>query len=266
MNTWTPPAGTPLAFDRMGDGPPLVLLHAFPFDRVVWATQRALADRFTLLLPDLPGFGHSPAPADGWTVDSAADLLADWLTGVGVIGPVALGGLSMGGYVALAFARRHPDRLRALILADTRAEPDSPQARAGRDKTAERARTAGVAAVVDDMMPKLLGRHTREHRPEIEAEVRRIGAMQSVAGVVGGLAALRDRPDARPGLATVRVPTLVLVGADDAVTPPDAARVLADRIPGARLEVLADAGHLANLEAPEPFTAAVRGFLCTVAG
>ena len=170
----------------------------------------------------------------------------------------------MGGYVALAFARRHPQRLRALILADTRAEPDS--AEAGRAKTAELAKAGGAAAVFEDAAAKQLSEYTRSHRPEVVAEARRIAARQSADGVVAALAALRDRPDARPGLGAIRVPTLVLVGSDDAITPPAAARVLADGIPGATLVSLPTAGHLSNLETPDAFTAAVRTYLTGVTG
>ena len=250
---------SPLAVESVGDGPPVVLLHAFPYDRAMWGPQRSLASRCRLLLPDLPGFGDTPAGE--WTVDAAADRLAAGLDAVGVTGAVAVGGLSMGGYVALAFARRHPQRLRALILADTRAEPDSPEAKAGRTKTAEVAKGGGAAAVFDDVVAKQLSEYTRSRRPEVVAAARQIASRQSVEGVIAALAALRDRPEARPDLAAIAVPTLVLVGSDDAITPPAAARVLADGIPGATLQEVPTAGHLSNLETPAEFTAAVRSFL-----
>jgi pimeloyl-ACP methyl ester carboxylesterase len=247
----------PLAVTDRGSGPTVVLLHAFPLSRQMWEPQVAtLSDRYRVVAPDLYGFGDTPLPQGGWTVDSMADAVAGL-----VDGPVVLGGLSMGGYVALAFARRHPGRLRGLILADTKAEADGPEARAARDKMIALANEKGTAAVVDEMVPKLLGATTRKSRPEVEKEVRRIGSAQSAGGVAAALAALRDRPDATPGLGNIRVPTLVVVGVEDGVTPPDAARKLAAGIPGATLEEIPAAGHLSNLEDPAAFTAAVRRFL-----
>lgn len=258
---------SPLAFEAVGTGPPLVLLHAFPYDRAMWRPQcEALSGGHRILAFDLPGLGETPLPAGGWTVDEAADAVVETLDGLGLAEPVTLGGLSMGGYVALAFARRHPQRLRGLILADTRAEPDSPEAKAGRAKTIELVKAEGAAAVFEDAMPKQLSEHTRSQRPDVVAEARRIAGRQSVEGITAALAALRDRPDARPGLAAIGVPTLVLVGADDVVTPPAAAQVLADGIRGATLVTLPTAGHLSNLETPDVFTAAVREFLTGVTG
>lgn len=265
MPVWTPAGGTPaIAYTDTGDGPPLVLLHGFPLCREMWAPQLGLADRFRVIVPDLHGFGESGLPAGGWTVDSMADAIADLLTGIGISGPVVLGGLSMGGYVALAFARRHPDRLRALILADTKAEPDTEEGKAGRAAMIELARSGGAAAVADKMLPNLFGETTRERRQEVIAEVRRIAAGQSVDAVVAGLSALRDRPDARPGLADIRVPTLVLVGSEDKLTPPAAARAMVAAIPGAEYKEIPASGHMSNLETPSEFTTAVRMFLTGV--
>jgi pimeloyl-ACP methyl ester carboxylesterase len=258
-------AHSSLAFGSAGDGPAVVLLHAFPYDRTLWRPQvEGLADGYRVVTVDLPGFGRTPVPAGGWTVDEAADAVADTLDGLGLTEPVVVGGLSMGGYVALAVARRHPQRLRGLILADTRAEPDGDEAKAGRAKTMELARAKGAEAVFEDAIPKQLCEVTRDGRPAVVAEARQIAGRQSVEGIVAALAALRDRPDARPGLADIRVPTLVLVGEHDAITPLAAAEVLAKGIAGARLEVLPAAGHLSNLETPAVFTSAVRAFLSEV--
>jgi 3-oxoadipate enol-lactonase len=265
MQTWhTPDNRLQLAYESAGDGPPVVLLHAFPLCREMWSAQRGLADRFRVITPDLFGFGGSPVPAAGWTMESMADALAEFLPGIGIGGSVVLGGLSMGGYVALAFARRHPDRLRGLVLADTRAEADTTEARANRDRMIAFARENTAEAVVEQMLPKLLGEFTRTNRPDVVAEVGRIGSAQSVDGVAAALAALRDRPDATPALSSIRVPTLVIVGAEDALTPPDVARKLADAIPGAKLEVIPTAGHLSNLECPAEFTTVVRMFLASL--
>ncbi len=262
----TSPAPTPLslAFTDTGSGTPVVLLHAFPLSRDMWAPQASLAERVRLITPDLYGFGGSPLPPGGWTVDSMADALAEWLTELQVSEPVVLGGLSMGGYVALAFARRHPGRLRGLILADTKAEADSAEARAGRDKMIAFVRENSAADVVEQLLPKLLGETTRTTNPAVADKVRSIGTPQTKDGVAAALAALRDRPDATPGLATIQVPTLVIVGTEDTLTPPAVAKALAGGIRGAMLTEIPGAGHLSNLEAPSEFNAAVQKFVASV--
>ena len=262
MLTWTHPDGLATAYDDHGTGPPLVLLHAFPMDREMWHPQvTALSDRYRVIAPDLPGFGESGLPDDGWTVDSAADRLAAFIDGIGLDELAVVCGLSMGGYVALAFARRHPDKLRGLILADTRAEADTPEAKANRDKTIAVAEEHGAAAVFEAMLPKVLGHTTHQTRHTVVAEATRIAGEQGADVVADALRALRDRPDATPGLAAIRVPTLIIVGEEDTLTPPTTAMELADGIPEASIEVLAAAGHLSNLETPTEFTDVVRRFL-----
>jgi 3-oxoadipate enol-lactonase len=241
--------------------PPLVLLHAFPLSSEMWRPQvEALSGEFRVLTPDLPGFGVS-APIDPPTIDGMADAVARFLDAQGVTEPVALGGLSMGGYVALAFARKYPQRLRALILADTRAEPDDAVGKANRDKMIAFAGDHTAADVIDQMLPKMLSDETRARRPEVVAEVRRIASAQSITGIIAALKSLRDRPDAGPSLANINVPTLVIVGSDDALTPPAMAQRLARDVGGAQLVTIAGAGHLSNLEKPVEFTDAVRKFL-----
>lgn len=266
MSVWNPPHNRPaVSYLERGSGPTLVLLHAFPLSSEMWNAQlETLSDRYRVIVPDLPGFGGSPVVPE-WTVDSAADGLAEFLEGLGVPGLVVVGGLSMGGYIALAFARRHPDRLRGLILADTKAEPETDEAKANRDKMMAFAKEHGSAAVIDSMMGKMVSETTKADRPAVVAAVKQLASEQYPDGIVAALKALRDRPDAVPGLSTIRVPTLVIVGADDALTPPSAARKMVDAVPIARLEVLPSAGHLANLEVPDAFTGAVRGFLDTLA-
>ena len=260
MPHWTSPAGTALAYDDRGSGPPLVFVHAFPLDRRMWEPQAELADACRLLTPDVPGLGESPLPPDGWTVDSLADTLAEWLTALG-IDKAVVGGLSMGGYVALAFARRHPNRLNGLILADTRAEADSAEAKATRAKAIELVNTQGPAALIEQMLPKMLSDHTRRQNVAVEGRVRELAGSQTADGVAAALVALRDRPDSRASLAAFRFPVLVVVGAQDALTPPAAADAMAEHLPDVTSETLYWAGHLSNLEAAAPFNAAVRRWL-----
>lgn len=242
---------------------PLVLIHGFPLDKEMWQPQAAaLGDVARVIAVDLPGFGGSaPAP---FTIDSAADAVAARLDAEGVTGRAVVGGLSMGGYVAMAFARRHPGRLAGLILADTRAEPDDAAGKKGRDEMIALAESKGTAGVVEKMLPKLLAEATHAGRPEVVGVVKRIAERQPAKAVVYALEALRDRPDAGPGLGNVAVPTLVLVGEHDAVTPLTMAKAIAARVYGSEVVTVPGAGHLSNLENPEAFTAAVRAFVAEV--
>lgn len=263
MTHWThPDSQQTICYEDRGSGVPVVLLHAFPQSREMWAPQlTALSDHFRIITPDLPGFGGSSLPPDGWTVESAADGLSDFLTGIGVHTQIVLGGLSMGGYVTLAFARRHPERLRGLILADTRAEADGPEAHANREKAITLAEEQGTAAVFAGMLPHVVGPTTHQHRQAVVAVVTRIAEAQSAAAVAAAIRALRDRPDAGSSLPVLTVPALVIVGDEDSVTPPDVARCLAGSLPSATLEILPGAGHLSNLETPELFNEVLRAFL-----
>lgn len=252
---------TAIAYEDHGTGPGLVLLHAFPLDSSMWRHQAgALADRFRVIVPDLPGFGGSAVSA-GLTVDSIADVIAELLDHLGVNERVVVGGVSMGGYAALAFARLYPQRVRALVLADTKADPDDEAGRANRDKLIQLATDQGASAVIGQMLPKMLGPASASGNSNVVQLVRDTAGRQKSEGIVAALKALRDRPDARPGLSHISFPTLVVVGGQDAITPPDRARELAESIPNARLVTIPDAGHLSNLEQPTAFTNALREFL-----
>ena len=268
MPRWVQPSsGESLAYDDQGSGSVVLWLHAFPLCRAMWARQlQSLSQVARVIAVDLPGFGKSSLPAKGWTVDGVADTLVEFLSGIGVEQPVVVGGLSMGGYVALALARRHPTRLTGLILADTRAEADTPEARQNRDRMITLAQTEGVAAVFSVMQPKLLAPHTLERHSALVSEITTMAEAQTVPAIVAALTALRDRPDATATLSAIRVPTLVIVGEQDQLTPPAVAKTLADAIPGAQLAILPEAGHLSNLEVPEAFNRHVQDFLGSFVG
>jgi 3-oxoadipate enol-lactonase len=259
------PGGVSVAYDDVGEGWPLVLLHAFPLARGMWRPQcDALQTDHRVLVPDLRGCGGT-SPFDGPpALEQMADDLAGLLDALDIREPVVLGGLSMGGYVALAFLRKYADRLRGLILADTRAEADSAEAKSNRDRLIVFARSHSAREVAGQLLPKLLSDATRARRPDVVREVERIASAQSAAGIVGALQAMRDRLDSTDLLGQVRVPTLVVVGAADALTPPTLAQALAAAIPDARLATIEWAGHLSNLEQPEAFNAAVLSFLESV--
>jgi pimeloyl-ACP methyl ester carboxylesterase len=251
-----------MEYDDVGGGRPVVLLHAFPLDRTMWRPQLDdLQKDYRLIAPDLRGFGGTQGFVDAPSVEGMADDVAVLLHDLHIEEPVVLGGLSMGGYVALAFARKYPDRLLALILADTRAEADTAEAKANRDKMIEFAGSHPARAVIDQLMPKMVSAETQARRPEVVEEVRRIAGAQTAAGVINALRALRDRPDASLTLDNISVPALVIVGDEDQLTPPALSEKLVAGIRNARLATIPGAGHLSNLEQPARFSAALRAFL-----
>jgi pimeloyl-ACP methyl ester carboxylesterase len=243
----------------------ILFVHGFPHAGRFWSpVVQALARRpeaagWRVVAPDLRGFGSAP-PAPPLTLEQFADDLAGVLDGLGVRRAVVCG-LSMGGYVALALWRRHPERVRALVLADTRAGADDEAQRARRVALAETARREGAAAVAESQLAGALGRTTREGDPARAEALRALMAAASVEGIVGALDAMRARPDSTPILPTISVPTLVIVGAEDVLTPPKEARALAAAIPGAALVELPAAGHVSAWERPEAFADALVGFV-----
>lgn len=254
--------------DDRGEGTPLVLLHGFPFAADSWSADvDGLASKMRVIAPSMRGFGGTPASEmESLSIDSMADDVLAILDASRVTEPVVLGGLSMGGYVALAFARRHPRRLRALVLADTRAEPDSEDARANRDRAIARIERGDFAGFVADLLPALLAPLTLSERPEVALRVRAMAMRAESSSVIAMLRALRDRPDARPGLASIDVPVQVIVGADDALIPVAASRAMADGMGAGRaaVHVIPRAGHLSNIEEPEAFREVVAAFVARV--
>lgn len=259
--------GYQAGFDDSGDGLPVVFLHGFPHDRTLWTSQRlALAPRVRCITPDLRGFGHSSTHGP-FSMDQYADdvvSLLDWLS----IDAAVVCGLSMGGYVAMAMWRRHPERIRALVFVDTKAGADTEETKAKRDALIAIVRRDGSRAIADAQLQGMLGKTTRERRPEVVNAVRVMMARQSVAGITGALQSLRDRPDSRQTLGTITVPTLVVVGEDDVLTPIQEARAIAEALPAAarvRMEIIAGAGHLPCLERPAAMTHALSDFLESLA-
>lgn len=244
----------------------LVLVHGFPFSSAMWRPQLdAPPAGWRVIAPDLPGFGESP-PIEGdmLSMDAAADAVAGLIRDLG-LESVVLGGLSMGGYVCFAFMRRHPKLVRALVLADTRPGPDSEQVRRGRLQSAAKVSGNGTGELIDGMLPKLLSPLTRKRQPEVEAEVRGIMEAATPAGVIAALHGMAARPDSTPMLRSITVPTLIVVGSDDVITPPGEAQLMSRGIPGSRIEPIVDAGHLPNLEQTADFDRLVHGFLESVA-
>jgi 3-oxoadipate enol-lactonase len=255
--------GLHVAYDDAGSGTPVLFLHGFPHNRGLWAPQTsALVGRARCIAPDLRGFGDTDA-VPPYSMDQYADDAAALLDALGVDRAV-VAGLSMGGYVAFAFWRRHAARVRALVLADTRAGPDSDEARGRRRELIALAQSAGAAAVAETQIDGMVGKTTRAQRPEVRQAVHAMLSAAPVEGIVGALEAMLARPDSTPTLKTISVPTLVIVGDEDVLTPVKEARAMHEAVAGSRLEVLAGAGHLSNFERPAAFNHAMHDFLTTV--
>lgn len=239
--------GRQVGYDDVGSGDPIVLLHGFPHRRSLWAPQlSALVDHARLVAPDLRGFGESTGGGP-YSMDRYADDVVELLDHLRIDRAVVCG-LSMGGYVALALWRRHPERVRGLVLMDTRSGADTPEGVARRRDMIAMAQERGVGAVADAMITGMVGKSTRERCPEIVDAVHGMLESAPLEGVVGALEAMAARPDSSGTLPTIDVPTLIVVGDEDVLTPPSDARAMHAAMPDSHLEVIAGAGHVANIE------------------
>jgi pimeloyl-ACP methyl ester carboxylesterase len=254
---------TGIAFESNGSGRPLLFVHGFPHNRRLWTPQLdALSAGARCINVDLRGFGDSVVQPP-YSMDQYADDIAALLTELGVRRAI-VAGLSMGGYVALALWRRHPAVVAGFILADTRAGADSEEGRRKRDDAIGLVRERGVKALADAQIEGMLGKTTRSTNPALVREVHAMLAAAPPEGVIGALAAMRDRPDSTDTLASISVPALVLVGDEDVLTPPGEGQRLHDGIRGSVLEVIPAAGHLTNLERPDLFNRSVASFISSL--
>lgn len=250
------PDGVRLAYDDVGSGEAIVFVHAFPLDRTMWRSQLAFfGDRCRCVAVDLRGSGESPV-VPPFTMTQLADDVAALLDHLR-IERATIVGTSLGGYVAFALWRRHRERVRGLVLTDTRATADDDAMQERRQQLIALAQQSGTTAVADVQVRSALGKSTRIRHPELVEEVRGTMERASVAGIVGTLEAMLGRPDSTPLLPTIDVPTLVVGGEEDAITGPKVMRALAAAIPGAVLELIPGSGHLPSIERPAAFNAAL---------
>jgi 3-oxoadipate enol-lactonase len=257
------PDGLELAYDEAGSGLPLLLVHGWPHDRTMWAGQLGgLATYARVLAPDLRGAGASTVRGP-YVIDQYADDLVAFLDSLGLASAVVCG-LSMGGYIAFSMLRRHRDRIRGLVLADTRATADTDETRANRQRMIALIEQEGMTALAARQLQSSVARSTLERQAPLAETVRRMMASAPPEGAIGALRAMAERPDSTPLLGTIDVPTLVIGGAEDAVTPPDVLREMAAAIPNSRIELLEHGGHLAPLERPAAFNHIVTEFLGTL--
>ncbi len=255
--------GISLEYDDIGNGVPLLLIHAFPLDRAMWRAQIAsLQQQYRVIAPDLRGFGQS-SDTDGEAVpmDQYAEDMKALLDSINVKQAV-VGGISMGGYITLAFAAQYPDRVTGLILANTRAVPDTEEGKQTRLTNAERVRVNGTAFLVDTMAPKMLG-------PSAKADtmytVRSIMIRQRKPGVRSALLGMAARPDRTPLLRFIAAPTLIITGPADTLVPSSDSDAMHDMIPNSTLITIPEAGHLSNLDKADAFNDALREFYSRLA-
>jgi pimeloyl-ACP methyl ester carboxylesterase len=251
-----------LAHREAGDGRALVLLHAFPLSSAMWLDQReALSCCCRVVTPDLRGFGGSELGDDEPSLDAAADDVAALLDRLELDG-VVLGGLSMGGYVVMAFLRRHGERVAGIVLADTKAAIDSAEGRATRERIAAAVLADPASTVlVDEVLPTLVGASTLADRPLIYGRIRALVQSAPPAAVAWAQRAMAARPDSFDTLRGCPVPALVVVGEQDRRAPPSDAQAMADALPDATLVRIPDVGHLSAVEDPARFNRAVGDFL-----
>jgi pimeloyl-ACP methyl ester carboxylesterase len=288
-----------LSYVDRGEGLPLLLVHGFPLDHTMWDGQIDRLSRRTgemlvgeaflpaqgnlqtpsprsnrVIAPDLRGFGRSraldapvadgPAADDKVTMEQFADDLAGLLDGLGITEPVVLCGLSMGGYIAFQFWRKYANRLRGLILCDTRATADTTEVAAGRRSMAERVLREGPAPLVENMMPRLFAASTQSRQPPMLEGLRRVMMANDPRGIAAAARGMAERPEMTPLLAAIDCPTLLLVGQYDAIATPAEMRDMADAIPRSTFVEIPDAGHMAPMENAAAVNTAILAFLATL--
>jgi pimeloyl-ACP methyl ester carboxylesterase len=264
-----------VAYQEQGQGQPILLVHGFPLDHSMWVEQiAALAKEYRVLAPDLRGFGQTPLAAGESEADQlaargiemhqyAADLAA-FLDALQIEEPVTFVGFSMGGYVAWQFWKRRPQRLRALVLCDTRAVADAEDAKKGRLEMAEHVCDWGSSRVADMMLPKLLAAQSLAQKPQVVEAARQVIQSTDPRAIAAAQRGMAARPDVTEWLPRMDLPALVLVGAEDAISRVEEMQQVAEAMPRAEFKVIANAGHMAPVENPEEVNTAMARFMKTL--
>ncbi len=253
--------GVKVPYTDQGEGLPLVFLHAFPLSHAMWTPQvEALSSSYRVITLDLRGHGEPELALGNFRLDDYADDVIALLDQLQIPKAVIIG-LSMGGYTAFSIVRRYPARVQALVLADTRAQADTEEGKAGRRAMGEVAQKKGASTIATLMIPKLLAPSTPQENPELTNRVREMILEAKTESIVTDLMAMADRADSIELLAHITCPTLVIIGEEDQATPVADSRMMADRIPNSTLVIIPKAGHLSNVEQPGPFNEAIETFL-----
>ena len=255
-------SGVRYRVDDQGTGPAILFVHGFPVDHTMWSAQiAAFSKTHRVIAPDLRGFGGTDGALYAVSMEQFADDLIGLLEALRVDRPIAFCGLSMGGYIGWQFALRHPEWLGRLILCDTRAAADSPEAAENRLKMADVVIKEGPEPVARAMMPKLFAATTTERQPALTERVRQMVMATAATAIAAAHRGMAVRPDVTSALPGLRVPTLIIVGEHDAISPPAEMKAIAEALPNARFAVIPDAGHMAPMENPVAVNLAIREFL-----
>lgn len=242
-------------------GIPVVLIHGFPFSKEMWRPQiDALKDHYYAVTYDVRGHGGSDTGDGQYSVEYFVDDLIALLDHLRISRAVTAG-LSMGGYIALRAIERHPDRFRGLVLADTRSEPDGNDGRVKRASQARSIKTEGMEKFTETFLGAVFFEKTFRNNPDAVERIRKIILGTNPLAASGTLLALAARTDTTPSLYNISVPTLILVGQHDTITPPSAAQAIKSKIPGSEIHIIPNAAHLSNIENPEEFNGHLLNFL-----
>lgn len=252
--------GVEIQYADKGQGPAVLFLHGFPLSLGMWDAQEALSDRYRIVRFDARGHGGSGVGDSALTMDRIAEDAAALIEQLR-LGPVILAGCSMGGYAAFAFAQKHPSLLRGLVLVDTKAGADTPEARKGRGELAAKVMKDGPPAALDAFLPKLVGETTKATRADVVAKIKDMVLATPKQGISDALHGIAARQDSTPFLREIAVPTLVICGEEDVITPRAEAEILQKGITGAELAMIPKSGHLPSMETPEEFNAVLGKFL-----
>lgn len=252
--------GVEIQYADKGQGPSVLFLHGFPLSLGMWDAQEALSDRYRIVRFDARGHGGSGVGDSALTMDRIAEDAAVLIEQLR-LGPVVLAGCSMGGYAAFAFAQKHPSLLRGLVLVDTKAGADSPEARKGRGELAAKVMKDGPPAALEAFLQKLVGDTTKASRADVIAKIKDMVLATPKQGISDALHGIAARQDSTPFLREIAVPTLVICGEEDVITPRAEAEILQKGIAGAELAMIPKSGHLPSMETPEEFNRVLGKFL-----
>lgn len=252
----------PIKFEEHGEGTPLVLLHAFPLSRGMWKPQigALVSENIRLILPDLRGFGETKSPAEISTMEEMALDVAELLDNL-KIEKAMIGGLSMGGYVAFALFRLKPDLFSGFILCDTTSAADTQEKRENRFKLIKKVEEAGTQALIENMLPSLVGEFTKKNKPELILELEQRFADTEPMATIAALRGMAERKDSTNLLPAIDIPTLFVFGENDALTDTETARIMQSQVKSSELRIIKNAGHYSNLEQPEQFNRALISFI-----
>jgi 3-oxoadipate enol-lactonase len=254
-----------LVYERVGNGYPILFIHGFPLSRKIWnAQQKELTDIVDIISVDLRGSGESYPFEAPYTMELLADDCKRLLESTNITAPVIVCGLSMGGYITLALFRKYPHLFRAMILTSTRAGADSDQGKVNRENTIKNVREHGVSYIVDAMLPKLVSNATLSSRPTLINALRSIMLETSLQGVIGSSQGMKNRADSTSLLSQIKVPVLIVHGADDQLIPTREAKNMHQHIANSRLEIIPTAGHLPNMEQPDQYNQIIRDFIVSL--